>query len=300
MWGGNFLEKIIRPLLVFMLSFSIVGCGNSGEATYNETITSGIEYIIAEDYENAENAFEFALEENPEDECAQATLKQMTLYREALNEFERDNNEKALELAENVLKITEGSDEMNAQAKNLLEKTHVKIETELAEEKAEQEAEAAKLQAEKEQAEKERLQAEQEAAEKEAAEAEAASTEESYTYEDFKGIYGMFEGESYTSNLSVVYILSDHLLTDIVVEWMEYTAANITNVAIEDELIYIDYAGEDEGPNIYESGTFEARIEYKADGQKILMVNGHSMYEMTRDQFNAYGLTIAEESFEGL
>lgn len=292
------MKKIVRPLLVFIVSLSLVGCGDSTEDTYNDAVETGIEYIATEDYENAETSFELALETKPEDDYAQAVLMQVESYRTALDAFENENDEQALKEAENILTISEASDEMTDQANDLVERIQTKIDRELAKEKAKKEVEEAKLQAEQEAAERERERVAQ--AEREAAEVEVSSTA-SYTYEDFKGIYGVFEGEPYTSQLVVTYILSDHLLTDIVTDWMEYVAADITNITIDDNMISIDYAGNDGmGPIGYEPGTFEASLEYREDGLKTLIMGDHSMVEMTREQFDAYGLTINEASFKGL
>lgn len=123
---------------------------------------------------------------------------------------------------------------------------------------------------------------------------------EGYTYADFKGIYALYEGEPFESDVIATTILSDEYLTDIVVEWMEYTVADISSVTVEGNFLSLDYEGEAEGPITSPAGTFTAQLNQDENGDKVLIINDRAFYPITQAQFSDLDLTVEEDLFSGL
>lgn len=302
------MKKYLRVIIILFSAFILTACGDPAEAAYNESVEAGTEYLEAGDLENAEEQFTIALENKPEDEYVQTVLEQIRLYQGAVDEFAASNNEKALELAEEAINISEGSEVIKKKAQTLREEIQGKIDEEIAEEKAREE-EAARIQAEKEAAEKEaeeqarkeeaRLQAEKEAAEKAAAEAEAAARAQADTYDNFKGIYGLYEG----STLVAVMIFSNQYMSDIYTDWNHIVAREIASISVKDDVLYLDYLSEDGefAPVSWSAGSFQAKLTYDENGRKVLTTNDYTLHQMTRSEFDSLGYTInSPEIFEGI
>lgn len=300
--GNAWMKNIKRVLFVFMFSFLLIGCGDSAEDTYNASVESGLEYLAADDFEGAKSSFNEALEAMPEDEYAKATLLQIESYQQALSDFENEASEDALKSAQEVTALTNGADELNGKARDLIAKVQKDLDEKEAAEQARIEAEEKERIAQEEKEAAEKAEAERIAAEKEAAEKAAVevASSQSVTYEDFKGIYGLYEGEPFNSKLVMIYILNDEHLTEIVTDWMEYMVSDIANIAIEDNVLYLDYLGVDEGPTTYEDGSYVMKLKYAEDGHKTLMINDSPLYEMTRGQLDSYGYSLDEYLFNGL
>lgn len=298
------MKNIVRVLFVFVFSVSLIGCGDSAEDTYNASVESGLEFLAADDFENAERSFKEALEVMPDDEYTKAALLQIQSFQKALSDFENEASEDALKAAKEVTTLTNGADELNAKANDLIARVQKdideKIAAEEAKEKAKQEAEEKARIAEEEKEAAEKAAAEKEAAEKKEA-VEVASTQ-AYTYEDFKGIYGLYEGEPFNSRLVATMIFTDEYVTDIVSDWMEYTVSDISNTYIEGDVLYLDYLGIEDGPITYEDGTLVVKLQYADDGHKMITINNSNsqLYEMTRAQLDAYGYSLDEYLFNGL
>lgn len=288
------MKKILRVLFTSVISFVLVGCMDATAGNYNESIELGIEYMAEEDYVNAEIKFEEALESKPGDKYAESVIEQIKFYRKALKENENGDKEKALALVENAAAVIDGSEKLNLKSIALMKRVQEEID------KQQAETEEARAQAEKEAEESAR----KEDAEKEAElvadkAAVVASKTTPYTYADFKGIYAMYEGVPFNSKVVATYILSDKYLTDIVADWMEYTVAEISSVNVEGDTLYLDYEGETEGPITFPAGTLTAQLQHTDNDEKALIVNGHTLYQITRDQFDVLGYSVEEDLFNG-
>jgi tetratricopeptide (TPR) repeat protein len=302
------MNKFLRVTVVLFFSLILTACGDPAEAAYEESVETGTEYLETGDLQSAEEQFQIALENKPEDIYVQNVLEQIKLYQEATAEFANDNNQKALELAEEAANIEEGSEVLNEKARTLREDIQDKIDEEIAEEKARKEE--ARIKAEKEAAEKAaeeearkeeeaRIQAEKEAAEKAAAEAEAAArAQAAMTYDDFKGIYGLYEG----STLTAVVIFSNNYMTDIYTDWNHIVAREISSTNVEDGVLYLDYLAEEgEGsPVTWPAGSFQVKLSVDENGRKVLTNNDLTLRQMSRSEFDTLGFTInSPEIFEG-
>lgn len=98
----------------------LVGCSNKSDEAYNNAIQKGVDVLVSEDYDKAQNYFKLALEEKPEDKKAKAYLDQIKFFAESKNLFNSEDYETAKEKAKNVTKITDGSESLVAKAKEMI------------------------------------------------------------------------------------------------------------------------------------------------------------------------------------
>lgn len=95
----------------------LVGC--KSDVAYNEAIKLGNEALENKKYEVALAEFEKALEEKEDDEVATALFNQSEKYIKALEVYENQEFEKALELLDEVINYENGSEVLVNEAKTL-------------------------------------------------------------------------------------------------------------------------------------------------------------------------------------
>ncbi len=113
------MENKRKQLLTFLslLVILLVGCGESAEKNtagenedaYETAVRKGIDELQSDHFEKATAYFEMALEEEAEGEEAAVLLEQTENYMAARELFEEEKYEAALEKAEAVQKVEDGS-----------------------------------------------------------------------------------------------------------------------------------------------------------------------------------------------
>jgi len=175
------MENKRKRLLTFLslLVILLVGCGESAEEstatgenedTYEIAVQKGIDELQSDHFEKATAYFEMALEEEAEGEEAATLLEQTENYIAARELFEEEKYEAALEKAEAVQTVEDGSTYLSQQANEL----HTEIGAILAEEK----------------------------------EAEQQAKSEEEMLEEFQGIFALFSGTPYESAIEFTFILN--------------------------------------------------------------------------------------------
>ncbi|SDQ02535.1 hypothetical protein [Carnobacterium viridans] len=107
--------------IFFLATLSlVVGCGNKTEDEYNSAIQKGLDELVSESYDKATVFFEMALEEKPDDKRAKALLSQTEAFDTALESLEDGNLELAIENAESVKKIENGSEALVTKSNDIL------------------------------------------------------------------------------------------------------------------------------------------------------------------------------------
>lgn len=108
-------KKLISICIISM--FLLVGC--KSDAAYNEALELGNEALKNGKYEVAITEFEKALEEKKDDEVATALYNQSEKYVKALENYEKQEFEKTLELLDEVINYENGSEVLVNEAKTL-------------------------------------------------------------------------------------------------------------------------------------------------------------------------------------
>lgn len=103
------MKSFIKITIFLFLSLSLSGCGKNNTEEYNESVQAGLDYLAAEEYTRAETQFEQALDLKKEDERVQSFLDQTIHFEKALNAAEEEDHNLALEEAEKVRDINNGS-----------------------------------------------------------------------------------------------------------------------------------------------------------------------------------------------
>jgi len=113
-------DKCMRKLFISSLFIFIILAGCSNDEAYNNAIQKGLDYIGSEEYQKAESAFEFALDEKKDDEKATTLLNQVILYQEAVTATEDGELDIAKENAEEVILSEDGSSALIKKAKGII------------------------------------------------------------------------------------------------------------------------------------------------------------------------------------
>lgn len=116
----NKKATVFKAIITTFLLFILAGCTAGNTEEYNDAIQNGLDKLSAEDYEKAEDYFEIALEEKPEDEKATIYLKQTQLFDEGKQSFETNDLKNAKEKLESVVDFTKGSEILVTKSKDLL------------------------------------------------------------------------------------------------------------------------------------------------------------------------------------
>lgn len=243
-------------LSVLLFSLLLTGCGNESEEAYNNSVQKGLDVLALEDYSKAEVYFELALEEKPKDEKASALLVQTVNYGDALQLFEEESYEEALQKVELIVNSQNGSNAMITKAevfkKDIQQKVKEPVEVSETEEVDVEEKEEV--------------------------------TETGYTYDDFKGMYAIFESTPYQSPIQYVVLLTDtHLIDGLPAT--SYLVSNILDKRVKDDLLQIDYFTPESEEDGESSGHIEFQIKYK-NNQKILLFTDSEVtgYPITEQQ----------------
>lgn len=118
-------KSLIRHVLILVVL--LVGCtGEMNESIYNIAIEEGLNYFKDEDYEEAEIAFNHALDTKKDDKLAKSLLNQTLNYKTAIKLTNQKNYKEAKEKAEAVLDISDGSEVITEKARNLIVKIEEK------------------------------------------------------------------------------------------------------------------------------------------------------------------------------
>ena len=256
---------------------------------YDEAIENGLKEVDNENYEEAVNYFEIALEENPEDETAVVFIDQIEHYIEARDLFNQEKYEESRVKLEVVQSFQNGLDGLNEKADNLIIEIEA-IETAIREEqeaieaakKAEEEAEAARI-------------AEQEAIK--AAEIEAAQN--AYSYSDFVGYYLHFNSADHSHSDMIATIGYDFLTVGW---WMsEFELYDVIDYSINENVLTIDYYLRP----FYEeeSGDYGTLTVYllEENGQKYIDFGSDMpFYKATYEEVGDYGYSIKDYLYEDI
>ncbi len=192
-----------------LLAILLVGCGESAEEkatgenkeAYETTVQKGVDELQLDHFEKAIAYFERALEEEEESEEAATLLEQTEAYMEARELFEEEQYEAALEKAEAVQGVADGSTYLSQQANQL----HTEIGTILAEEKeAEQQAKT----------EEERL-------------------------EEFQGVFALFSGTPYESAIEFTFMLNGETTMEGFRQ-SDYVMSEVTAQSFEGDTLIMD------------------------------------------------------------
>ena len=108
---------------LFIFLVFLTGCSN--DEAYNNAVKKGNDYITSEEYQKAETAFELALDEKMNDEQATALLTQTVSYQELIKQFNEGNFEVAIENANEVIQIKNGSSNLVKKSEDVLEMIEV-------------------------------------------------------------------------------------------------------------------------------------------------------------------------------
>ena len=108
---------------LFIFLVFLTGCSN--DEAYNNAVKKGNDYITSEEYQKAETAFELALDEKMNDEQATALLTQTVSYQELIKQFNEGNFEVAIDNANEVIQIKNGSSNLVKKSEDVLEMIEV-------------------------------------------------------------------------------------------------------------------------------------------------------------------------------
>ena len=108
---------------LFIFLVFLTGCSN--DEAYNNAVKKGNDYITSEEYQKAETAFELALDEKMNDEQATALLTQTVSYQELIKQFNEGNFEVAIDNADEVIQIKNGSSNLVKKSEEVLEMIEV-------------------------------------------------------------------------------------------------------------------------------------------------------------------------------
>src|SRR5699024_1669320 len=119
------MEKNMKRFVMNLFIFLVFLTGCSNDEAYNNAVKKGNDYITSEEYEKAETAFELALDEKMNDEQATALLTQTVSYQELIKQFNEGNFELAIENADEVIQIKNGSSNLVKKSEDVLEMIEV-------------------------------------------------------------------------------------------------------------------------------------------------------------------------------
>lgn len=200
-----------RQLLI-SLSLSVlllVGCAESSherepidnEEAYETAMQNGLDELQLDRLEEAETYFETALEEKEEDEQATILLAQTQNYAEAIHLFEEEAHEEALEKADAVQTVENGSSYLAQQANQL----HTDIRGRLAEEK----------------------------------ETETQAKTEEEKFEEFQGVFALFSGTPYESPIDYAFLFNGETIVDGFSQ-SDYVISEVTDRYFEGDTLIMD------------------------------------------------------------
>ena len=115
------MKRFVMNLFIFLVF--LTGCSN--DEAYNNAVKKGNDYITSEEYQKAETAFELALDEKMNDEQATALLTQTVSYQELIKQFNEGNFEVAIDNANEVIQIKNGSSNLVKKSEDVLEMIEV-------------------------------------------------------------------------------------------------------------------------------------------------------------------------------
>lgn len=275
--------NIYAKLSLLVLTGSIItlsACDNQSEEAHNEAIKNGLDALISENYDKAEVYFEIASEEKDNDERTQTLLAQTVSFNQAKKLFNEGDLMKASEKAQKVVGLSNGSEALVEKASALVEdvdKVNNKTVTfqsiydeanqlfidgknEEALEKIERLLQEEEIRENyyvtiKEPSDKLKSSIEMNLSEGEVIgiEEKEELTETGYTYNDFKGMYALFEATPYQSPIQYVVLLTDSHLIDGL-QASSYLVSNILDKRVEDDLLQIDYFSPETEENSAGSG----------------------------------------------
>lgn len=114
------MKSFIRVIIFLFLSLSLSGCGKNKVEDYHQSVQAGLDYLAAEEYRRAETQFEQALKLKEGDERVQSFLDQTVHFEKALNAAEEADHDLALEEAEKVRDMNNGSKGLVNKAENFI------------------------------------------------------------------------------------------------------------------------------------------------------------------------------------
>lgn len=115
------MEKNMKRFIIYLFMFLVFLTGCSNDEAYNNALKKGKDYITNEKYQKAEASLELALDEKVDDEQATALLNQTISYQELTKHFNEGNFDQAIENADDVIQIKNGSANLVRRSKDVLE-----------------------------------------------------------------------------------------------------------------------------------------------------------------------------------
>lgn len=205
------MENKIKQLLIYLslIVLVLVGCAESSKEqetvndddTYETAIQNGLDALELDHFEKAEAYFEIALEEKNEDETALILLDQTENYVEAIRLFEEKVYEEALEKADAVQAVEDGSTYLTKQANQL----QTEIQGILAEAREDE---------------------------------EKARTEEEM-FEEFQGVFALFSGTPYESPIDFIFLLYEDITIEGFRQ-SGYVLSEVTAKSFDGETLVMD------------------------------------------------------------
>ena len=262
------MNNKMKQLLTF-LSFGallLVGCAESAneeevvndDAAYENAIQNGLDELQVDNFEKAEAYFEIALDEKTEDEKALILLDQTENYIEAVRLFEDEAHEEALEKAEAVQSVEDGSAYLTQQANQL----HTEIQAVIAE----------------------------------ASEAEEQAKTEQERFEEFKGVFALFSGTPYESSIDFVFLMNENTIIDGFRQ-ADYVMNEITDRYFNGDTLIMDMHTPEQAGYSESTYQLVMDLAYDQNGYKYIEFEPEEkLYQITVDDLIESGFSLPEVS----
>lgn len=253
-------------LSLALLLILLVGCAEAGNEAYDEALNNGLEEIRIENYEKAEEYFEMALEEEADDVRAETLLNQTQSYVAAVSFFDQEQYDEAIEKAEFIQSLEDGSSILEFKASELMKEIQaIQDEPAVVEEK--------------------------ETTEKETS--EEVSPQE--LFEEYKGAYAVFAREKYEWPVDFLFIIGD----DFIVSGYQQTGvyrSDIVNKMIDGDTLYLHTFAEEKFSN--KEKQHKIKISYNdQNGKNLHLDSGEILYPITVDDVIETGFGLMNDSF---